>query len=220
MMCITQTRKILIYLNLEKQMTSSIDFKGQKLLLLAVAVLTVAILAAFFGYQQQKQGANSMEAIQDSIVSAAQKNDTVRAKTTIVDYMKKELEKKSLGDYKLDTTHAYLVNVEGQTKVESDGDLGAGSMTLAAGKLTVAFITNKPVASATAGLSEIKDGANTPTASTMSDIAKGYVTDGYIALFGDGWDEAAAKTFAEKFFPAGSVVKVGTQYGVANSINN
>lgn len=201
-------------------MTSSIDFKGQKLLLIAAAVLLVAILGAFFALQQQKQGASSMEAIQDSIVSAAQKNDTVRSKTTIVDYMKKELGKKSLGDYKIETTHAYLINVDGQTKVEGDGDLGAGSLTVEAGKVAVAFIPNKTTTAATAGVTEIKDGQNTPTAKDLSDVAKGYVTDGYIALFGNGWTEDVAKEFAEKFFPAGTVVHVGSAYGVASSINS
>lgn len=203
-------------------MLSSIDFKGQKLLLIGAAVLLVAILAAFFGLQQQKKGANSMEAIQDSIVSAAMKNDTVRKNTTIVNYMEKNLKDKVLGDYKFDTAKAYFINVDGASKVEtSDGDLGGDNETtlvIPAGSLSVAFIPNKALTATgvVAGVNEITKATG---AVDKHDYAKGFVTDGYIAVFGAGWDEAAAKDFAEKFFPAGSVVHVGAKYGVANSIN-
>lgn len=203
-------------------MLSMADFKGQKLLYLAGAAFVLLIVAAFFLLQQQKAGSSSMEAIQDSIVTAAQRNDTVRSKTTIVDYMQKNLDKKSLGDYKIKTDKAYVLNVNGAELVEGTGDLGAGTLDdIGDAEVGVVFIPNKQSASFATGVATVTSKATTanPDVTKASDLAKGYVTDGYIALFGNNWNEDTAKDFAEKYFPAGTVVKLGLVYGVATNIN-
>lgn len=85
-------------LNYQNKMLSQIDFKGQKMMLLSIVVLMVAILWAFFGFNQLKSGNSFQDDIVDWIIENAIKSPQPTAPALL-----KSLWKSKLGDLKFNT---------------------------------------------------------------------------------------------------------------------
>lgn len=221
------------------------SFERLREIQLVVAIglfIAVLLIIYFINTNNARKWGAVIIAVQDAMIKATQKNDTLKAKSTIARFTD-NLDDKSLGDMKLIANKMYVLNVDGDALVENGESTAAVPTDLTAtattsSTLQVAFIPSAKVMYKPEGASHPVDHATlirptNPTDKQMkvsingtasevenADLKKypetirGFVNSGYLAFY--GWDNKdAATSFRDKFFSTGTVVKTGAVYGIA-----
>ena len=224
------------------------SFERLREIQLVVAIglfIAVLLIIYFINTNNARKWGAVIIAVQDAMIKATQKNDTLKAKSTIARFTD-NLDDKSLGDMKLIANKMYVLNVDGDAAVENGetpstvavpADLTATAS--ASSTLQIAFIPSQKINYKPDGThfidnatlirptnptdKQLKVGLNgsaTPT-EVANDALKTYPEA--IRWFMSsgylsfyGWDtKEAATSFRDKFFSTGTVVKTGTVYGIA-----
>lgn len=221
------------------------SFERLREIQLVVAIglfIAVLLIIYFINTNNARKWGAVIIAVQDAMIKATQKNDTLKAKSTIARFSE-NLDDKTLGDMKLTANKMYVLNVDGDALVENGenttaimpADLTATASTSSI--LQVAFIPSEKVKYKPDGTNMIdnatlirptnptdkqmkvtSNGATTEIATndlkTYPEAIRWFINSGYLAFY--GWDtKDAATSFRDKFFSTGTVVKTGSVFGIA-----
>lgn len=221
------------------------SFERLREIQLVVAIglfIAVLLIIYFINTNNARKWGAVIIAVQDAMIKATQKNDTLKAKSTIARFSD-NLDDKSLGDMKLIANKMYVLNVDGDRLIENGEDTTAVMPTdltataSTSSTLQIAFIPSEKIKYKPDGTNMIdnstlirptnptdkqmkitSNGATTEIANdalkTYPEAIRGFVNSGYLAFY--GWDSKdAATSYRDKFFSTGTVVKTGSVFGVA-----
>lgn len=221
------------------------SFERLREIQLVVAIglfIAVLLIIYFINTNNARKWGAVIIAVQDAMIKATQKNDTLKAKSTIARFSD-NLDDKSLGDMKITANKMYVLNLDGDALIENGADTAAvvpTELTATASTssiLQIAFIPSQQVKYKPDGTNLIQNSTlirpNNPTDKQMkvtsngttTEIAndalktypeaiRGFVNSGYLAFY--GWDRKEdATSFRDKFFSTGTVVQTGTVFGIA-----
>lgn len=223
------------------------SFERLREIQLVVAIglfIAVLLIIYFINTNNARKWGAVIIAVQDAMIKATQKNDTLKAKSTIARFTD-NLDEKTLGDMKITGNKMYVLNVKGDELVETGesaapvpADLTATASTSSI--LQIAFIPSDKVMFKPNGWTDTIDYSVLvrPTNATdkqmkiklsawatVSEVENGdlkkypeairwFMSSGYLAFY--GWDtKEAATSFRDKFFSTGTVVKTGAVFGIA-----
>ena len=221
------------------------SFERLREIQLVVAIglfIAVLLIIYFINTNNARKWGAVIIAVQDAMIKATQKNDTLKAKSTIARFSD-NLDDKSLGDMKITANKMYVLNLDGDALIENGADTAAvvpTELTATASTssiLQIAFIPSQQVKYKPDGTNLIQNstlirptnptdkqmkvtsnGTTTEIANdalkTYPEAIRGFVNSGYLAFY--GWDRKEdATSFRDKFFSTGTVVQTGTVFGIA-----
>ena len=185
-----------------------------------------ALAYAYLNTTNSQKGSDVLSSVQDTLISAVSKNDKVIAKTTVVDHMS-DLNGVTIGQYKIDATTAYFVNVDWDTEAlnwaftTEKTKIAKAADTTVVWKLQLVLMPNEKVKGITwtefeLGKSTVKvDGtaktwadseAEDYSADAENEIMRWFLAYGYVG-FGTFDKEADAKDFRDSYFSTWITVK-------------
>lgn len=190
-----------------------------------------ALAYAYLNTTNSQKGSDVLSSVQDTLISAVSKNDKVIAKTTVVDHMS-DLNGVTIGQYKIDATKAYFVNVDWDTAAigwnipqvwatPANAAIFTPALTTNVWKLGLVLMPNEAVKGITWKVFELAsnsvkiDGGaeanNTAWAGTdaENEIMRWFLAYGYVG-FGTFANENDAKEFRDSYFSTWITVKNGT----------
>ncbi len=175
-----------------------------------------ALAYAYLNTTNSQRGSDVLSSVQDTLISAVSKNDKVIAKTTVVDHMS-DLNGVTIGQYKIDATKAYFLNVNWDTAAigwnipqvwttPANAVIFTKAETTEAWKLWLVLMPNEAVKWITWEVFKLENwkvndvaAASWAGTDAENEIMRWFLAYGYVG-FGTFADENDAKEFRDSYF--------------------